>query len=244
MNQEHLTLCSSAERAEAVQRWIIPWVLETVDLGDDVVEVGPGPGLTTDVLRARVARLTAVEINPELAAVLAARLANTNVDVVCADARRTALPAGRFSGGVPDHAPPRPLAPAARRRAGRDPPAVASRRRGVVAGQDSLDSPDLRSLHHDDISLPVDPFSLQARVEAAGFTAAHVDTNEYAVRFRGTKASAATDSKALIRPRARSRCFPSQTSGLPAAGRLADPFLPFLRGCSMIASGPGNTSAV
>ena len=62
MNQEHLTLCSSAEWAEAVQRWIIPWVLEAVDLGDDVLEVGPGPGLTTDVLRTRVARLTAVEI--------------------------------------------------------------------------------------------------------------------------------------------------------------------------------------
>src|SRR5580704_8760286 len=47
MNQEHLTLCSSAEWAEAVQRWIIPWVLDEVDLGDDVLEVGPGPGLTT-----------------------------------------------------------------------------------------------------------------------------------------------------------------------------------------------------
>jgi hypothetical protein len=61
MNREHLALCSSAEWAEAVQRWIIPWVLEAVDLGDDVLEVGPGPGLTTDVLRTKVTRLTAVE---------------------------------------------------------------------------------------------------------------------------------------------------------------------------------------
>lgn len=56
MNKEHLTLCSSAEWAEAVQRRIIPWVLEVADLGDDVLEVGPGPGLTTDVLRTRTAR--------------------------------------------------------------------------------------------------------------------------------------------------------------------------------------------
>ena len=30
MNQAHLELCSSAEWAEAVERWIIPWVLDSV----------------------------------------------------------------------------------------------------------------------------------------------------------------------------------------------------------------------
>jgi SAM-dependent methyltransferase len=199
MNQEHLTLCSGAEWAEAVQRWIIPWVLETVDLGDDVLEVGPGPGLTTDVLRARVARLTAVEIHPDLAAALAARLANTNVEVICADAtRRTPLPAGRFSGAVCltmlHHVPSHHQQDAVLAEIYR-----LLRPGGVLAGQDSLDSPDLRRLHHDDIYVPVDPAGLPARVEAAGFTAVHVDTNEYAVRFRGTKASAAGDSKARTR---------------------------------------------
>ena len=32
MNTKHLELCSSAEWADAVKRWIIPWVLEGVDL--------------------------------------------------------------------------------------------------------------------------------------------------------------------------------------------------------------------
>jgi SAM-dependent methyltransferase len=192
MNQEHLTLCSSAEWAEAVQRWIIPWVLETVDLGDEVLEVGPGPGLTTDVLRARVARLTAVEIHPDLAATLGARLANTNVDVVCADATRTPLPAGRFSGAVC-------LTMLHHVSSCRQQDAVLAeiyrllRPGGVLAGQDSLDNPSLRSLHHDDIYVPVDPSGLQARLETAGFAAVHVDTNEYAVRFWGTKAREATD---------------------------------------------------
>jgi hypothetical protein len=67
---------------------------------------------------------------------------------------------------------------------------------GVLAGQDSLDSPELRSLHHDDIYVPVDPAGPQGRLEAAGFTAVQADTNEYAVRFRGTKAGAATGSRA------------------------------------------------
>jgi hypothetical protein len=56
-----------------------------------------------------------------------------------------------------------------------------------MAGQDSLDSPELRELHHDDVYLPVDPSGLTARLEAAGFTAVQVDTNDYAVRFRATK---------------------------------------------------------
>jgi SAM-dependent methyltransferase len=195
MNREHLALCSSAEWAEAVQRWAIPWVVDVVDLGDDVLEVGPGPGLTTDVLRARVARLTAVEMHPELAAALAARLAGTNVEVVCADATRTPLPAGRFSGAVCltmlHHVPSRQQQDAVLAEICR-----LLRPGGVLAGQDSLDSRDLRSLHHDDIYVPVDPSTLQARVEAAGFTAVHVDTNDYAVRFRGTKAAPATDSEA------------------------------------------------
>ena len=53
MNEKHLALCSSAEWGDAVARWIIPWVLSGIDLGDDVLEVGPGPGLTTNVLRGR-----------------------------------------------------------------------------------------------------------------------------------------------------------------------------------------------
>ena len=194
MNQEHLALCSSAEWAEAVQRWIIPWVLEAVDLGDDVLEVGPGPGLTTDVLRTRVTRLTAVEVHPDLAAALAARLADTNVEVVCADATRTPLPAGRFSAAVcltMLHHVPSPQAQDA---------VLAEifrllRPGGVVAGQDSLDSPELRNLHHDDVYVPVDPATLQTRMEAVGFTAVEVDTNEYAVRFRGTRPPPATGAR-------------------------------------------------
>jgi SAM-dependent methyltransferase len=194
MNREHLALCSSAEWAEAVQRWIIPWVLDAVDLGDDVLEVGPGPGLTTDVLRTRVARLTAVEVHPDLAEALAARLADTNVEVVCADATRTPLPAGRFSGAVcltMLHHVPSPQAQDA---------VLAEicrllRPGGVLAGQDSLDSPQLRSLHDDDVYVPVDPATLQARMESVGFSAVEVDTNEYAVRFRGVRPRSATGAR-------------------------------------------------
>jgi len=186
VNQAHLELCSSAEWADAVERWIIPWVLDSVDLGDDVVEVGPGPGLTTDVLRTKVAQLTAVEIHDELADSLSARLAGTNVEVVHADATRTQLPTDRFSGAVCltmlHHVPD----------AERQDALFAEifrilRPEGVLAGQDSLDSEDLRALHVDDTYVPVDPVRLPARLEAAGFVEIEVDTNEYAVRFRARK---------------------------------------------------------
>jgi SAM-dependent methyltransferase len=189
VNDEHLQRCSSAEWADTVRKWIIPWVLDGIDLGDDVLEVGPGPGLTTDVLRALVPRLTAVEVHPDLASSLAARLAGTNVDVMCADATQTQLAPDRFSGAVCltmlHHVPS----------VERQDALLAEIHRllqpgGALAGEDNLDSPELRALHHDDIYVPVDPDHLAARLDMAGFVAIEVSTNDYAVRFHAFKPTA------------------------------------------------------
>jgi SAM-dependent methyltransferase len=187
MNQKHLELCSSAEWAEAVERWIIPWVLDGVDLGDDVLEVGPGPGLTTDILRLGVARLTAIEIHPDLASSLKARLDGTNVEVICTDATATGLPGGRFTGAVCltmlHHVPSGELQDRLFLEIHR-----LLRPGGMLVGQDSLASDDLRELHVDDTYVPVDPQGLAVRLENAGFVNVNVDTNEYAVRFRASRA--------------------------------------------------------
>jgi SAM-dependent methyltransferase len=183
MNTKHLELCSSAEWADAVKRWIIPWVLEGVDLGDDVLEIGPGPGRTTDVLVSLVPQLTAAEIDEELAAALAARMAGTGVEVVHADATALPFATSRFSAVVSftmlHHVPSvsdqdklfsevtRVLGPG-----------------GVFAGTDSLDSSDFRELHIGDVCVPVDPVTLPDRLLRAGFDGVEVDTNEYGVRFR------------------------------------------------------------
>jgi SAM-dependent methyltransferase len=97
MNQRHLEFCASAEWADIVETEILPWAVGDLDLGDDVLEVGSGPGLTTDVLRRRVPRLTAVEIDPDLARSLKERLRDSNVQVIRADATRLPLESGRFS---------------------------------------------------------------------------------------------------------------------------------------------------
>jgi ubiquinone/menaquinone biosynthesis C-methylase UbiE len=186
VNQQHLEMCASAEWAEAVERWIIPWVLESVDLGDDVLEIGPGPGLTTEVLRQQVPHLTALEIHDELAAALSARMAGTNVDVVQGDATAMDLPTNRFSGAVCltmlHHVP----SPAQQDQVFSELHRVL-RPGGVLAGQDSLATDELEALHVDDTYVPVDPAALPARLTSAGFVDVVVDTNEYAVRFRASK---------------------------------------------------------
>ena len=99
MNRLHRWLCRSNRwRASLQQR--VPWVVGDIELGPNVLELGPGPGLTTDLLRASYKRLTALEIDSKLAHELSSRLTGSNVRVVEGDA--TCMPFGEaeFSGVV------------------------------------------------------------------------------------------------------------------------------------------------
>ena len=71
MNRFHRWFCRTGFWKKALSDEIIPWALKDVGLGDDVLEVGPGPGMTTDILRERLPRLTSIEIDPRLAGVTA-----------------------------------------------------------------------------------------------------------------------------------------------------------------------------
>jgi SAM-dependent methyltransferase len=186
MNKLHLEYCSSDEWAEALRRWIVPGALNGVALGDDALEVGPGPGRTTDMLREMTAHLTAVEVDDALAEALAARMAGSNVKVVHADATALPFEDGRFTGAVSfimlHHVPTpegqdRLLAEVAR----------VLRPGGVFAGVDSIDTPEFRAMHEDDICVPVPPDGLAARLECAGFAQVTVDVNPYVVQFRATR---------------------------------------------------------
>lgn len=184
MNERHLVLCASPEWFDAVRNWIVPWAIEGVDLGDDVLELGPGPGATTEVLRALVSSLTAVEIDDGLAARLAERYRDDDVvEVVRADATATGLPAGRFDSvlclTMLHHVPTVVEQDALFGEALR-----LLRPGGVFAGSDSLDGPEFRELHEGDVCVPVDPATLRSRLAGAGFVAIEVETNEYAVRLR------------------------------------------------------------
>ncbi len=99
--------CASEDWRRLVQDTILPVALRDVSLGDDALEIGPGPGFTTDVLRTMTSHLTAVEVDEGLAAQLARRLGAENVDVVLGDATAARVPRRPLlGGGVLPHAPP------------------------------------------------------------------------------------------------------------------------------------------
>ncbi|MBP1770240.1 MAG: methyltransferase type 11, partial [Candidatus Aminicenantes bacterium] len=50
MNLFHRRLCRSEKWKRKLGDDILPFALKGVDLGDDVLEIGPGPGLTTEFL--------------------------------------------------------------------------------------------------------------------------------------------------------------------------------------------------
>ena len=186
MNKAHLELCSSDQWADGLKKWVIPNALAGIDLGDDLLEVGPGPGRTTDILREMTPKLTAVEIDETLATPLAARMEGTNVTVINADATDLPLPDGRFSSAVSftmlHHVPTSAEQDSLFAEVAR-----VLRQGGIFAGVDSLDSPDFRALHVDDICNVIDPATLRDRLAAAGFSAVHVEVNPYVMQFRATK---------------------------------------------------------
>jgi SAM-dependent methyltransferase len=186
MNEVHLRFLASPEWARMLETDLLPWVFSVGDIGDDVLEVGPGPGLTTDLLRRRASRLTVVEIDAELAASLAARLSGTNVDVVHRDATDSGLASGRFSAAtcfsMLHHIPH----PETQDRLFAELHRML-RPGGIFFGTDSIDSEPIREFHVDDVFVPVDPVTLGSRLEAAGFTDVNVEPADYQIRFWATK---------------------------------------------------------
>ena len=98
MQPGHMEYCASDDWRRLVHETILPVALKRVTLGDAAIEIGPGPGFTTDILRTKTAHLAAVELDEGLAAGLAERMAGTNVEVVVGDATALDFEAERFTG--------------------------------------------------------------------------------------------------------------------------------------------------
>jgi SAM-dependent methyltransferase len=186
MNLLHRLVCRSALWRWTVELWLIPWALEGLDPGEDVLELGPGPGLTTDVLRERAARLTAVELDPRLATSLRERMKNTNVDVVQADATAMPFPDGSFSAVLSftmlHHVPSVTLQDQLLAEAWR-----VLRPGGVFAGTDTAPGVLLRLTHIGDTMVRVDPVTLGQRLETAGFDEVEVQKRLGEFRFRAIR---------------------------------------------------------
>jgi SAM-dependent methyltransferase len=164
----------------------MPWVLNNVELGENVLEVGPGPGLATDLLRLRAAHLTAIEIDAVLAGSLASRLGGTNVTVIPGDASQMPFENARFTGAVSlvmlHHVPSPELQNDLVREV-----CQVLKPGGVFAGMDVRQNLAMRLIHINDTLVPVEPGTFAGWLKAAGFQDVAIDANSYAFRFHARR---------------------------------------------------------
>ena len=175
MNSNHDKLCGSPEWAAHIQDEVLPVVTARVDLGQQMLEIGPGPGAATAWLCRRVPRLTALERDETTAAVLARKFPGVRVAV--GDATAMSYPDCSFdsvgSFTMLHHVPTTArqdqiLAEALR----------VLRPGGVLVGSDSLPSDGLHAFHEGDTCHPVEPSTLLVRLQTLGFGAVMVAVDE------------------------------------------------------------------
>ncbi len=185
MNAFHRRYCRSDAWARHLDNDLLPWVLEGVEVGGTVLEVGPGPGLTTARLSPRAGRYVAVEIDAALARIAAAAAPG---HVVRGDGTRLPLRDGSVDLAVCftmlHHVPTAGLQDDLLAEMGR-----VLRPGGVLAGSDSRTSLRFRVIHIGDTMTLVDPATLGSRLEKAGMVVTRVDTGRRAVRFLARKAA-------------------------------------------------------
>ena len=187
MNCAHALICSSGWWARTVERELLPWGLADVDLGNEVLEVGPGFGATTKVLAPRTRSLTMLELDPRYCERLRRELP-ADVEIVEGDATAMPFEDARFSGVVCftmlHHIPSAELQD---RLIGEVSRVLAPG--GVFAGTDSIGgSRSFRLLHLRDTLVPVAPDGLAERIERKGLVEPHVDVARSSFRFRARKA--------------------------------------------------------
>jgi SAM-dependent methyltransferase len=168
VNENHATLCPSPQWAAHIQNELLPGLVSAVRLGEQMLEIGPGPGAATDWLRHRVGSLIALEVDREAAGKLAARFAGSNVEVMVGDAAGMTFADASFDSvgtfTMLHHVPTAALQDRVLAEAYR-----VLRPGGVLIGSDSLASNELHHFHVADTYNPVEPAALLTRLQTLGF---------------------------------------------------------------------------
>jgi ubiquinone/menaquinone biosynthesis C-methylase UbiE len=187
MNTVHNILCSSGWWSRRVERELIPWGLKGIELGERVLEVGPGFGATTRLLaRARRGELDVLELEPHYCERLRRTLGDA-VRVTQGDATEMPYDDATFSTVVcftmlhhitPQASQDRAFAEIARVLA----PG------GMFAGTDTVGAGRLfKAIHVGDTLELIDPERLPHRLERVGFQEIRVDRGGRSMRFRARK---------------------------------------------------------
>jgi SAM-dependent methyltransferase len=186
MNLCHRLCCSSDRYFKAVEDALLPWALGDVELGDNVLEIGPGCGANIRVLIDKAPHYTAVEIDQPMADRLKDKYGD-RARIIWGDGTDTGLPSEEFSSAVCftmlHHVPTPALQDQLLAEAFR-----VLRPGGVFAGSDSADSTLFRLLHFRDTCNPVHPQTFSERLRAAGFDNVHVEASGRRLRWHASKA--------------------------------------------------------
>jgi SAM-dependent methyltransferase len=166
---------------------LLPWALAGTPLGEDVLEIGPGPGAVTDLLLPQVRHLTCVENDRRQAEALAQRLAGSNVSVHCEDAATLPFPTETFDTVlclmVLHH-----VAPVSRQDRVLSEAARVLRPDGTFILMETHPSLLMKALHIGDTLLPTSPDTIGARLASAGFGQVHLDVRPHGFRARAARA--------------------------------------------------------
>jgi len=177
MNENHTQLCPSPGWAAYLQEEVLPSLVAIADLGEGLLELGPGPGAATEWLRSHVRSLTALEADEAAAALLSRRFAGTNVEVVVGDAADMRFASNSFdSVGCFTMLHHLPTFSAQQELLGESFRVL--KPGGYFLGSDSLASNDLHHFHEGDDYNPVDPASFLVRLQAVGFTQLTIMVND------------------------------------------------------------------
>ncbi|MGH9470633.1 MAG: class I SAM-dependent methyltransferase [Terriglobia bacterium] len=177
MNRFHRWCCRSESWRKQLREEVLPWALDGINLPEgSALEVGPGPGLTTDFLQGRVAGLTAVELDSGLARALANRTAGTRVRVVNGDATQLPLRDRAFSSAFCFTMLHHVASPALQDRLFQE-IFRTLKPGGVFIAVDSRSSLRMKLVHLWDTLVIVDPDALAGRLERAGFARANIKAN-------------------------------------------------------------------
>lgn len=186
MNSVHNVLCSSGWWARRAEHELVPFGVDGVELGDDVLEIGPGFGATTRVLAQRLGKLAVLELDAGYCRRLRDELGDA-VTVTQGDATRLPYPDGRFSSvlcfTMLHHIPTVAQQDQAFAEVAR-----VLRPGGAFAGTDSVGTGVVFKLIHigDTLNL-VDPDGLPPRLERAGLIVREVRRGGRSYRWRAAK---------------------------------------------------------
>lgn len=185
MNRLENWFCSSAYWRRITARRLLPWLLEGAQLGDDVLEIGAGPGAATGELAKRVTRVTSLEYSHRFCIALHSN--NDAANVVQGDGSALPFAAGAFTSVIAV------LVLHHLRSTGAQDQAFAEIFRvlkpgGVFAALEVPDGWLTRAVHIRSTFVPVFPRGVAERIVAAGGSKVSIKSRPGAFRVRAERA--------------------------------------------------------